>query len=130
MSERRRRAAARLAAPAVLLLCVMALSVTRVQPTYVGGSTAASIDLCDTPTDPNGVPRPECKGSDIRFEADPAEGEALRAGRHRLAVAAEVARLWAAQARPVVAVTLLDQVHAALRVAEIDARLRALEEEP
>jgi hypothetical protein len=65
-----------------------------------------------------------------RFEADPAEGEALRAGRHRLAVAAEVARLWAAQARPVVAVTLLDQVHAALRVAEIDARLRALEEEP
>ncbi len=72
MSERRRRAAARLAAPAVLLLCVMALSVTRVQPVFVGGPTAASIDLCDTPNDPNGVPRPECKGSDIRFEADPA----------------------------------------------------------
>jgi hypothetical protein len=65
-----------------------------------------------------------------RFEADPAEGEALRAGRRRVEVAAEVARLWAEQARPVMAATLREQVHAALRLAEIDARLLALEPGP
>ncbi|MGH9869013.1 MAG: putative metal-binding motif-containing protein [Candidatus Polarisedimenticolia bacterium] len=68
----RLRTAGRLAIVSGLLLSVMALSVTRVQPTFVGGQTAASIDVCDTPEDPNGAPRPECKGSDIRFEADPA----------------------------------------------------------
>jgi len=65
------RLAGRLAIVTVLLLGVMVLSVSRVLPTFVGGQTAASIDLCDTPQDPNGAPRPECKGSDIRFEADP-----------------------------------------------------------
>ena len=58
------------------------------------------------------------------------EATAVRAARHRVEVAEQVARLWAARARVLPAPTLADRVHAALRLAEIDARLAALEPVP
>ncbi|HKY31474.1 MAG TPA: putative metal-binding motif-containing protein [Candidatus Polarisedimenticolia bacterium] len=63
--------AARFFIPFSLLGILVLLSVTRVEPTFIGGQTPASFDLCEPLQDPNGVPRPECQGGDIRFEADP-----------------------------------------------------------
>ena len=61
---------------------------------------------------------------------DERDDAGLEEGRRRIEVAAVVARLWAERARPVEARTLREQVHAALRLAEIDARLAALEPGP
>ncbi len=36
----------------------------------IGASTPASFSLCESATDGSGLPRPECQGGDVRFQAD------------------------------------------------------------
>jgi putative metal-binding protein len=59
---------------AALFLLLPLLGRSPAFPTTLGANAAASFSLCESATDSGGLPRPECQGGDIRFQADGANG--------------------------------------------------------